>query len=73
MANEPLKYGCYYHIYNRGNNRENLFVERRNTPVRPSYESAARCGFRLARRSPAVCRGAFERGGYAVDCAFGRR
>ncbi len=32
MANEPLQYGCYYHIYNRGNNREKLFVERRNYP-----------------------------------------
>ncbi len=30
MANEPLRYGTYYHIYNRGNNHENLFVERRN-------------------------------------------
>jgi len=26
----PLRPGCYYHIYNRGNNRENLFVEERN-------------------------------------------
>ncbi len=26
----PLQYGRYYHIYNRGNNRENLFVEERN-------------------------------------------
>jgi len=26
----PLQYGCYYHIYNRGNNRENLFLEERN-------------------------------------------
>ena len=32
MANEPLQYGCYYHIYNHGNNRENLFVECRNYP-----------------------------------------
>lgn len=32
MSIEPLQYGCYYHIYNRGNNRENLFVERRNYP-----------------------------------------
>ncbi len=30
MANEPLQFGQYYHIYNRGNNRENLFVEQRN-------------------------------------------
>ena len=26
----PLHYGQYYHIYNRGNNRETLFVEERN-------------------------------------------
>ena len=26
----PLEYGVYYHIYNRGTNGENLFVERRN-------------------------------------------
>ena len=26
----PLQYGQYYHIYNRGNNRENIFVEERN-------------------------------------------
>ena len=26
----PLKPGCYYHIFNRGNNRENLFIEKRN-------------------------------------------
>ncbi len=26
----PLKYGEYYHIYNRGNNRENIFFEERN-------------------------------------------
>jgi putative transposase len=26
----PLERGRYYHIYNRGNNRENLFVEERN-------------------------------------------
>ena len=23
----PLEYGKYYHIYNRGNNYENIFVE----------------------------------------------
>jgi REP element-mobilizing transposase RayT len=28
----PLLPGAYYHIYNRGNNRENLFIERRNYP-----------------------------------------
>jgi putative transposase len=26
----PLEYGQYYHIYNRGNNRQNLFIEERN-------------------------------------------
>jgi len=26
----PLQAGHYYHIYNRGNNRENLFLEERN-------------------------------------------
>jgi len=26
----PLEYGQYYHIYNRGNNREDLFFEERN-------------------------------------------
>ncbi len=25
-----LQPGTYYHIYNRGNNRENLFLENRN-------------------------------------------
>lgn len=29
-ANGPLQPGHFYHIYNRGNNRENLFVEARN-------------------------------------------
>ena len=28
----PLVPGMYYHIYNRGNNRENLFLEKRNYP-----------------------------------------
>lgn len=28
----PLQYGHYYHIYNRGNNRENIFIEERNYP-----------------------------------------
>ena len=33
MSNpEPLLYGTYYHIYNRGNNGENIFVEKRNYP-----------------------------------------
>ncbi|HEY73134.1 MAG TPA: transposase [Thermoflexia bacterium] len=27
-----LQYGQYYHIYNRGNNRENIFIEERNYP-----------------------------------------
>jgi len=26
----PIEYGEYYHIYNRGNNRENIFFEERN-------------------------------------------
>ena len=26
----PLQYGQYYHIYNRGNNREDIFIEERN-------------------------------------------
>jgi len=29
---DPLQYGEYYHIYNRGNNRELLFREDRNYP-----------------------------------------
>jgi putative transposase len=28
----PLQPGQYYHIYNRGNNRENVFIEKRNYP-----------------------------------------
>ncbi len=33
MSNpEPLLYGTYYHIFNRGNNGENIFVEKRNYP-----------------------------------------
>ncbi|MFC2031428.1 transposase [Chloroflexota bacterium] len=31
MTSPPgLKYGQYYHIYNRGNNREDIFVQERN-------------------------------------------
>lgn len=26
----PLQYGQYYHVYNRGNNREDIFIEERN-------------------------------------------
>jgi len=26
----PLQLGCFYHIFNRGNNRENIFIEERN-------------------------------------------
>ena len=26
----PLQKGCYYHIYNRGNNRQNIFFENEN-------------------------------------------
>jgi putative transposase len=28
----PLEHGKYYHVYNRGNNRENIFIEERNYP-----------------------------------------
>jgi len=28
----PLEYGQYYHVYNRGNSGENIFVEERNYP-----------------------------------------
>ncbi len=30
MDTLPLQPGCYYHIYNRGNNKENIFKEHRN-------------------------------------------
>jgi putative transposase len=26
----PLQHGQFYHVYNRGNNRQNLFIEERN-------------------------------------------
>ena len=26
----PLTFGTFYHIYNRGNNRENVFLQERN-------------------------------------------
>ena len=29
---EPLRYGQFYHVYNRGNNGETLFREQRNYP-----------------------------------------
>jgi len=32
MSSTSLQFDTYYHIYNRGNNRENLFVEERNYP-----------------------------------------
>ena len=32
MTIQPLRFGQTYHIYNRGNNRENLFFEPRNYP-----------------------------------------
>ncbi len=32
MSIQPLHFGQHYHIYNRGNNRETLFVEPRNYP-----------------------------------------
>jgi len=52
MANEPLEYGRFYHIYNRGNNGENLFVQQRNFPyflqlyakhIQPVAETYAYC------------------------------
>jgi hypothetical protein len=52
MANEPLQYGRFYHIYNRGNNGENLFVQQRNFPyflqlyakyIQPVAETYAYC------------------------------
>ena len=30
MENEIFEFGQYYHIYNRGNNKENIFIESRN-------------------------------------------
>ncbi|MEO6330747.1 MAG: transposase [Ginsengibacter sp.] len=30
MDKDPLQPGCYYHIYNRGNNKENIFKQPRN-------------------------------------------
>ncbi len=30
LLQQPLKAGAYYHIYNRGNNHENIFIEERN-------------------------------------------
>ena len=30
MEYEPLEPGYYYHIYNQGNNKENIFIENRN-------------------------------------------
>ena len=32
MAIEALQFGQHYHIFNRGNNRENLFPQKRNYP-----------------------------------------
>jgi putative transposase len=52
MMNEPLQYGRLYHIYNRGNNGENLFVQPRNYPyflqlyashIQPIAETYAYC------------------------------
>ena len=52
MANEPLQYGRLYHIYNRGNNGENIFVQQRNYPyflqlyanhIQPVAETYAYC------------------------------
>jgi REP element-mobilizing transposase RayT len=48
----PLQPGVYYHIFNRGNNRENLFIEERNYPyfltlyarhIEPVAETYAYC------------------------------
>ena len=48
----PLQPGVYYHIYNRGNNREDLFIEKRNYPyfltlyakhIEPIAETYAYC------------------------------
>ena len=30
MHYQPLQPGCYYHIYNRGNNKEDIFIENKN-------------------------------------------
>lgn len=30
MKHQPFKEGKYYHLFNRGNNRENIFIENRN-------------------------------------------
>jgi putative transposase len=30
MRKDPLQPGCFYHIYNRGNNKENIFKEPKN-------------------------------------------
>jgi hypothetical protein len=49
---EPLQFGQYYHIYNRGNNGETLFCEDRNYPyflelyakyIEPVAETYADC------------------------------
>jgi putative transposase len=32
MPTQSLQFGATYHIYNRGNNRENLFIQTRNYP-----------------------------------------
>ena len=49
---EPLLYGQYYHVYNRGNNGETLFCEERNYPyflklyaqhIEPVAEAYAYC------------------------------
>jgi putative transposase len=49
---EPLRYGQYYHVYNRGNSGESLFREERNYPyflklhgrfIEPVAETYAYC------------------------------
>ncbi len=48
----PLTYGTFYHIYNRGNNGENIFIQKRNYDyflklwqkhIRPIAETWAYC------------------------------
>ena len=52
FTTEPLHPGVFYHIYNRGNNGEDLFIEARNYPyflalyakyVEPVAETFAYC------------------------------
>lgn len=47
----PLEHGQYYHIYNRGNNGENIFIEERNY----SYFHPVRQIHRTHRRYVCLC------------------